>query len=235
MIFFGYNQTLILSKIIFQSLRKPHGNCSSYDGSRAGDRPFRAVCHQNCMRRCARYYYRKQHKHKFNGCEFVLVHTYVHDLDFYENLNQTQCYIFQKTFNDNEYFNYKDIAAKCLKYCPKDCVRVEYKWRVVSSDTYIGNELWYNSSLEDLITEKSLIWDSTQPVFVYREEPLLSFSDYMSYTGGLFGLWFGTNGKDLIIWFAERMRLLWLWFAHKYQNLNNKVHVIQLRPGDNLL
>jgi len=135
--------------------------------------------------------------------------------------------------------SYKEMiynaSIECLRYCPQQCVTVDYNWKVMSSDTYIGNELWHNSSEENITTEKSLVWDSTQPLFVYREEPVMSLTDYMSYTGGLFGLWFGTNGKDLIIWFAERMRLLWRWVSHKYQNFNNKVHVIQLRPGDNLL
>ncbi|CAG2180814.1 unnamed protein product, partial [Oppiella nova] len=31
----------------------------------------------------------------------------------------------------------------------------------------------------------------------------MSLTDYMSYTEGLFGLWFGTNGKDFVIWIIE--------------------------------
>ena len=229
----GYNQTIILSKTIFQSLRKPHGNCSSYDGSRAGDRPFRAVCHRNCIRRCVRYYYCNIDETNSPGCQTLFIDNYLHGLDFYKNLSEKLCFYFYLA--KSPYETNLTITAKCMKYCPKDCLRVEYKSRVVSSDSDIGNDFWHNLSVDHMFTEKSLVWDSTQPVFVYREEPLLSFTDYMSYTGGLFGLWFGTNGKDLIIWFAERMRLLWRWVSHKYQNFNNKVHVIQLRPGDNLL
>ena len=120
-----------------------------------------------------------------------------------------------------------NISVECLKYCPKDCLTVEYNSRVISSDSQIGNDLWHNLSLENRTTETSLVWDSTQPLYVYREEPVMSLTDYMSYTGGLFGLWFGTNGKDFIIWLTLRIRLLWIWFAMKYNQYftNTIVHV----------
>jgi len=108
------------------------------------------------MRRCVRYYYRKQRIHEFNGCEPVFIDKFVHELDFYQNLNQTQCYFLNIIHNNA---NYNSITSKCLKYCPKDCVTVDYKYKVVSSDTQIGNDLWYNSSEENRITEKSLVWD----------------------------------------------------------------------------
>jgi len=85
---------------------------------------------------------------------------------------------------------------------------------VISSDTQIGNELWHKLSLNNRTTEKALVWDSTQPLYVYREEPVMSLTDYMSYTGGLFGLWFGTNGKDFIIWIIESR--FWVWVYNQY-------------------
>ena len=223
--FSGYNQTIILSKTIFQSLRKPHGNCSSYDGSRAGDRPFRAVCHRNCMRRCVRYYYRKVDKLNSMGCQSLFIDNYLHELDFYKNLSEKLCFYF--TLYKRPYENLT-ITAKCMKYCPKDCLRVEYKSRVVSSDSDIGNDFWHNLSVDHMFTEKSLVWDSTQPLFVYREEPLLSFTDYMSHIGGLFSLWFGINGKDFIIWFIHTIHFILIWFQNKYHQYfpDNMVYVI---------
>ena len=50
---------------------------------------------------------------------------------------------------------------------------------------------------------KSLIWDSTQPMFAYNEESVMSFTDFLVNCGGLIGLWFGTNANDLIIWLIE--------------------------------
>ncbi|CAG2167321.1 unnamed protein product, partial [Oppiella nova] len=85
----------------------------------------------------------------------------------------------------------------------------EYNSRVVTTDSRIGNHLWHNSSPQYMSTEKTLVWDSTQPIPVYREEPVMSLTDLMVYTGGLFGLWFGTNIKDVIIWFIDSR--LWIW------------------------
>jgi len=158
----------------------------------------------------------------------LFIDNYLHELDFYENLSENSCFYFdlKQSFHEINL----TISAKCMKYCPKDCLRVEYKSRVVSSDSYIGNDFWHNLSVDHMYTEKSLVWDSTQPMFVYREEPLLSFTDYMSYIGGLFGLWFGTNGKDFIIWVMESIGFIWVWIPIKYNQIftDNKVHVIKL-------
>ena len=54
----------------------------------------------------------------------------------------------------------------------------------------------------------------------------MSLTDYMSYIGGLFGLWFGTNGKDFVIWIIESR--FWVWVYTRYQQMfpNNRIHVI---------
>ena len=91
---------------------------------------------------------------------------------------------------------------------------------MITSDTQIGNEFWHNLSLEKRLSEKVLIWDSTQPMFVYREEPILSLTELMCFIGGLFSLWFGTNGKDFIVWIIERR--LWLWIYNKIYSFKRK-------------
>ena len=40
-------------------------------------------------------------------------------------------------------------------------------------------------------------------MFVYSEEPVMSFSDYLVNCGGLKGLWFGTSAKDLITFIID--------------------------------
>ena len=59
--------------------------------------------------------------------------------------------------------------------------------------------------------EKILVWDTTQPMFVYKEVPVLSFIEYMVYLGGLVGLWFGTSAKDLVIILFDEIFWLNLW------------------------
>ena len=109
-----------------------------------------------------------------------------------------------------------NIRAKCVNYCPKDCLTIEYNSRVISSDSQIGTEFWYNLSVDQMSVKKSLVWDSTQPLYVYREEPVMSLTDYMSYTGGLFSLWFGTNGKHFTLWLIDTIHVISIWFSHKY-------------------
>ena len=217
----GYNHTFIISKTLRTLLPKPHGNCSSYESS--GEQPFGAISNRHCVRRCVRYYWKQR-----MGLYPLLIDGYLHELDY--ETNGTETY---QTFRSSETI-YKELmynaSIECLRYCPQQCLTVDYNWKVMSSDTYIGNELWHNSSLENITTEKSLVWDSTQPLFVYREEPVMSLTDYMSYIGGLFCLWFGTNGKDFMIWLTEKMHFIWIWFTMKYNHnfTNNRVYAIHI-------
>ena len=82
---------------------------------------------------------------------------------------------------------------------PKDCLTVDYSSVVKRSDSEMNNEFWYNLNESQRYYRKSLIWDSTQPMFAYNEESVMSFTDYLVNCGGLIGLWFGTNAKDFII------------------------------------
>jgi len=213
--FVGFNQTLIIKKTIVTYLPAPHGNCSSYSGT-TGEQPFGSQSHTQCVRRCVGYYWRQRHK-----CYPIFIDHNLHELDYKSNDIQSYCYY----KNSNLYYN---ISVECLKYCPKDCLTVEYNSRVISSDSQIGTEFWYNLSVDQMSVKKSLVWDSTQPLYVYREEPVMSLTDYMSYTGGLFSLWFGTNGKHFTLWLIDTIHVISIWFSHKYIQYfsNNRVYDI---------
>ena len=107
--------------------------------------------------------------------EYDFENELVHDLRYYK------LYAFKQ-------FNMKSIPQKCLDYCPKECKTIDFYPRVVSTDSQMGTNYWHNLSTDDWFAEKSVVWDSSQPMFVYREEPVLTFTDYMSYTGGLISL-----------------------------------------------
>jgi len=215
------NETIIVSKTVRKYLGRPHGNCSYYDGS-TGEQPFGSTSHTQCMRRCIGSYWERHHK-----CYPLFIDNYLHEIDFKKNFSKRFCYLtrseklFQEKVDNN-------IRVICLNYCPKDCLTIEYKTRFIPTDTQIGNKYWHNLNDSEKYIEKSLVWDSTQPLYVYREEPVMSLTDYMSYTGGLFGLWFGTNGKDFIIWIIEKISILWIWCAMKYSQYfsNTRVYVI---------
>ena len=65
-------------------------------------------------------------------------------------------------------------------------------------------------------------------MYVYKEEAIMSFANYMVYIGGLISLWFGTNGKDFIIWIIDSY--IWVWFANRFKKLfsRNKVLMISV-------
>ena len=74
---------------------------------------------------------------------------------------------------------------------------------------------------------KTLVWDTTQPMFVYKEVPVLSFIEYMVYLGGLVGLWFGTSAKDVVIILFDKTFWLNLWhiFPIKYHSNRNSLFI----------
>ena len=203
----GINHTLVISKHVTTYLPAPHGNCSSYAVG-GGGQPFGSESHVQCMRRCVR-----QYNNRGKQCVDLFVDKYAHELDF-DHITRVQQYCFELNYGSSATVVPHNITAKCLIKCPKNCVSVDYTTRAITTDTQLGNHWWHNLSLDNMYVEKRLVWDSTQPLYVYREEPVLSLMDYMCYAGGLFGLWFGANGKDFIIRVIDSR--VWVWLHRKY-------------------
>ena len=94
----------------------------------------------------------------------------------------------------------------CSEKCPKECFRVEYSSNIKKRNTYLSNQDWINSGLkrpmtEQFIThnkayERVIVWDSSEPMFAYIDEPVMTFTQYLVNCGGLMGLWFGQSLKD---------------------------------------
>ena len=104
---------------------------------------------------------------------------------------------------------------------------IDYISIVVTTDTQMGNELWYALNESERYYRKRIVWDSTQPMFAYNEESVMSFTDYLCNCGGLFGLWFGTNAKDFIIWLIESQFWISVWHRIlEYLQLRTPVIVI---------
>ena len=81
--------------------------------------------------------------------------------------------------------------------CPPECHVVDYTYTIRTVETNFDNELWHMTNKSDRYYRRTIVWDSTQPMFVYREESVLSFTDYLCYCGRLLGLWFSTNAIGL--------------------------------------
>ena len=214
------NYTLILSKTLRTYLEPPFGDCSYYSPN--SDQPFNASSYMQCYRLCIKDLIEKQ----FN-CVPLFIEDSISEMDFPTN-NKTLCPF--KTLTDLDFtLKKKQRLSKCNNYCPKDCLTLDFDSNLVKSDTKIGNEFWYNLNESERYYRKSLIWDSTQPMFAYNEAPVMSFTDYLVDCGGLIGLYLGTNAKDFMIWLIETQFWIKLWLKIKeYLGLRTAVVEISI-------
>ena len=216
------NYSLVLSKTLTQYMEPPFGECSKYWP--INHKYYNASSYMQCRRQCLRHF-----GERLYNCTPLLIDGSFSELDFPTN-DKTLC-------DSGKYVkfeskpNYPLIVRKCKKFCPIDCKTVDYSYSVHKTDNLIGNEFWFNLSESERYYRKSLIWDSTQPMFAYNEESVMSFTDYLVNCGGLIGLWFGTNANDLIIWLIEWS--LWTNIWNKVQQylgmrtVVNQISIIQ--------
>ena len=180
------NYTLSVIRSSRQYLGSPYGQCSDYRDSDSKSR-------QLCYRKCFRNNYVKTFQ-----CIPLFVDYFVSELDFISNTTQL-------CLKTNKEFEQK-LSEKCMKLCPKECFREDYSYRITESYLISDINDWiYEISIRDMqqkinrrLLSKSIEWDSSEPMFVYTEEPVMSLSDYLVNCGGLMGLWFGTSAKDII-------------------------------------
>ena len=89
------------------------------------------------------------------------------------------------------------IKEKCRTVCHKECYQIQYSSSVKRTD-------WGNRDTEWMLEhnikrETTVQLDSDKAMFQYTEEPVLTFTEYLVYCGGLMGLWFGTSAHDIIV------------------------------------
>ena len=161
-----------------QYLRSPYGQCFDYRDSDSKSR-------QQCLRKC----FRDNHEKSFQ-CIPPFIDFHISELDFIPNTTQL-CLKLHKEFEQK-------FRDKCMKFCPKECLRVEYSYRITESDSRSGIDHWLRQYRERRLYSKLIQWDSSEPMFAYTEEPVMLLFYYLVNCGGLMGLWFGTSAKDLI-------------------------------------
>ena len=200
-----YNNTIAIRKTTKQYLSEPYGQCTDYG---SGGQTLDAISHIHCYRLCLRRRFQTLLK-----CDLSFVDNIIHESDFvYHDNNESvgQC-------SDNFVDEYKsierEVRKQCLSLCPKDCFKVEYSYRIVRTETHFGNQEWidnygigesmqyssYSLSYNYRITSLEMIWDSNEVMIAYIDEPVMTFTDYLVFCGGLMGLWFGLSVNNLII------------------------------------
>ena len=170
------NYTLSVIRSSRQYLGSPYGQCSDYRDSDSKSR-------QQCYRKCFR-----DNIVKTFQCISLFVDYFVSELDSITNTTQL-CSKSGKEFE-------QIFRDKCMKLCPKECLRVEYSYRMTETYSILGIQSWMHQS--HTFFSNYIHWDSSEPMFAYTEDPVMTLSDYLVDCGGLMGLWFGTSAKDII-------------------------------------
>jgi len=94
----------------------------------------------------------------------------------------------------HELINEKEMMNKCQQLCPKDCVFINFKViKTIKDPMYFLNYFYPYLSGNTIVTK--LLWNTRAPMVYYIETPVMSFVEFLCYCGGLFGLWFATDGK----------------------------------------
>jgi len=184
------NRELSLFKKSFELLEFPYkSKCSYYDRS---ETRFNSSSHKHCIRQCIRYLCQI----KLN-CSCFALDQEVRETDYgYNTLNI--CY----NYSEISYLKVNYHKKFCANLCPVDCIKKEY-------EVTFGEINYF--SLEDL-RRLTINWDDSKPFIIYKDTPVMSFTRYFCYIGGLFGMWFGTRANQLYDFLIEKRFMFYFYF-----------------------
>ena len=206
----GFNYTVNLRKTSRQRLSHPYGQCTTDS-------------HIQCYRKCIQ----SQHKRIFKCIPlFVINYMHESDFNsldtdicHYDSLSK------RKNFGHKfKYFCYKQCPKDCftVEYNARvvgseipiiesrshdsgwsgfhhDTSRV-FKQSLIgwhSGEAFEPEEPDIDTPVNNVPVERRFVWDSSELMFAYIEEPVITLTDYLVHCGGLMGLWFGHSLRDL--------------------------------------
>ena len=182
------NYTITLRQTKYQYTSWPYGECRDY----SVDSLSRIQCYRMCLT--------QQYLLKWK-CVPLFTDNAITDYDI---TNETKfCW-----YESDKMFDYRRSETifidKCWKLCPKDCYDVEYHTRIVEMKNRVDDISWNDIMLKKKIpVERTIMWDSNELMFAYIEEPVMTFTQYLVFCGGLMGLLFGQSVKDLFLLIIE--------------------------------
>ena len=200
------NYSIIVKKSSHQYMSRPYGNCHDYRVPQ--DTTYHAMSYIQCYRKCLAH----QYIDKFN-CIPYLIDNFITEYDLINNETK-------RCSTNREDVMYRRLGEnvfveKCTKICPKECFRVEYFSEVKRREIFFDNQKWVNKEMFDRAYERMIVWDSSQPMFAYIDEPVMTFTQYLVFCGGLMGLWFGQSFKDLFSLLIDKS----FWYKYYHQIL----------------
>ena len=182
------NYSIVVKKSSHQYMSWPFGQCSDY--RIANQFTYHSQSYIECYRKCLIHKYIKQY-----NCVPYIIENFITEYDLINNVTK-MC-----STNTEDVMNRRPMEKifvnKCSKECPKECFRVDYSSEMKERLSYFSNQNWFDSFYYNRSIQRSIVWDSSEPMFAYIDEPVLTFTQYLVYCGGLMGLWFGQSLKDL--------------------------------------
>jgi hypothetical protein len=188
---------VFLIKNSFHYLEFPYrSNCSYYRNSRT---IFNSSSRDHCIRQCIRHNCEVHLK-----CSCFAIKNTVNQMDYgYKSLNICEANK-SRTLDDVLEFE-KKYTNICEKICPINCIQDDYI-------LFVKEDRLFRDKYMKLI----LSWDGSKPFITNREVPVMSYTDYFNYVGGLFGMWFGISANQLFIKLQEN----YLNFYHRFINFS---------------
>jgi hypothetical protein len=179
---FGRIYELNVIKKSFKFLEFPYeSKCSYYEKFGTF---FKSLSHNHCIRQCIRQCIRHYCEFELK-CSCIGIENTISQMDY--EFRKIQ--ICRKDPKLMESFVLKTMTF-CKTLCPKDCINDEYIIairKVENIDPYVKHKLF----------KLTMNWDVSKPIITNKETPVMTFTDYFCYIGGLFGMWFGISANQL--------------------------------------
>ncbi len=177
------NKEYSLTKKIFKLLGLPYeSKCSYYDSSKT---IFMPLSHKHCIRQCIRYHCEV----KLNFSCFGITQ------GINQRINQLNCGFDNLAIcrNTPQHMETQTLlfAKICHNLYPSDCISDEYS--IIEN---FDNEKIYS---DQKYWKLRFYWDESKPIIINEERPVMTFTDYFCYIGGLFGMWFGISAYQLLV------------------------------------
>jgi hypothetical protein len=153
-------------------LQNPYkSQCSYYDTNQS---PFNSVSFNECLHKCTETNCFLKYKCVKQNYERVIRRL---DESLYDSV---EC-------NETEHKNCNNVYEKCTKICPIDCLTENY---------YFSSYVEYHE--DRYLNTQYNFWDSREAFILYKETEDILLIDYLTYIGGLFGLWLGICLESLL-------------------------------------
>ena len=174
------NYSIVVKKSSHQYMSRPFGQCYNY--AIPDKLTYYSMSYIECYRKCLTHHYIRQ-----SNCVPYIIDKFITEYDLTNNETK-MC-----STNEEDVMNRrameKVFVKKCSKECPKECFHVKYSSEVKERSSHFSNQVWLNSQMMERAYQRLIVWDSSEPMFAYIDEPVLTFTQYLVYCGGLMGLW----------------------------------------------